>query len=195
MPSSSNNKAKANELNGRAQAGGLKAPGARAQKRAAKSTQAAQNDRLVRHPAQDPSAYAPSTWGTQDTFEVTVPSGQKCLCRELSIERLIEMGLLQSINSLEAIVGNEILPRAGGRANVQVDMGALMQNADKLTAVLELVNTIVCEAVVAPQVHPVPAEGEARVQGLVYVDSIGMQDRFAIFSETTGNLEGLASFR
>lgn len=173
-----------------------KAPSARAVKRAtAKSTPAAQNDKLVRGAPQDPSAYAASAWGGRNEFEVTVPSGQKCLCKELSVERLIEMGLLQAINSLEGLVANQVLPGAQGQRTIQVDMASLVQNADKLTAVLELVNTIVCEAVGAPVVHAVPPLGEARVQGLVYVDSIDLTDRFALFSEVTGNLESLSSFR
>lgn len=173
-----------------------KAPSARAVKRAtAKSTPAAQNDKLVRGAPQDPSAYAASAWGGRNEFEVTVPSGQKCLCKELSVERLIEMGLLQAINSLEGLVSNQVLPAAQGQRTVQVDMATLVKSADKLTAVLELVNTIVVEAVVAPVVHAVPPLGEARVQGLVYVDSIDLTDRFALFSEVTGNLESLSSFR
>lgn len=168
----------------------------RAAKRAApKTDQTAQNARLERRAPQDQSAYAASAWGAQTQFEVTTPSGQKCLCRELTVERLIEMGLLQAINSLEGIVANQVLPKAEGKPTVQVNMAELVQNADKLTAVLELVNTIVVEAVVAPKIYAVPEGGEERVNGLVYVDSIGMTDRFAIFGEVTGGLESLAQFR
>lgn len=164
-------------------------------KAAPKADAEAQSERLARSAPQEASAYAPSVWGTQTQFEVTTPSGQVCLCRELTVERLIEMGLLQAISSLEGIVGNQVLPKAQGQPSVQVDMAELVQNADKLTAVLDLVNVIVCEAVVAPRVHVVPADGENRVDGLVYVDSIGMQDRFAIFAEVTGGLDSLSSFR
>lgn len=181
---------------GRAMAQGAKPLGARAAKRAASSSaQADQNDRLVRGAPQAPDSYSASAWGTQTTFEVTVPSGQTCLCRELTVERLIEMGLLQAINSLQGIVTNNVLPSAEGKPGVQVDMASLIQNADKLTAVLELVNTIVCEAVVAPVVHPVPEAGSERVNGVVYVDSISMTDRFALFGEVTGNLDSLSTFR
>lgn len=193
MPSSKQTAAQASAV-GR---GAAKAPTtAREAKRAApKGTQAPQNDRLERRAPQEPSAYAASAWGTQTQFEVTTPSGQMCLCRELTVERLIEMGLLQAINSLESLVGNQVLPKAEGQPVVQVDMGELMANPEKLTAVLDLVNTIVVEAVVAPQIYPVPAEGEQRVNGLIYVDSIGMTDRFAIFGEVTGGLENLSQFR
>jgi hypothetical protein len=193
MPSS---KSKSAEVAGRNLAQGAKPLGARAAKRATKSTQTAESERLVRQPGQAPESYAASAWGTATDFEVTVPSGQKCLCRELTVERLIEMGLLQAINSLESIVANKVLPAAQGqRPPAEIDMSALVKDADKLMLVLDLVNAIVCEAVVAPRVHPVPEEGEERVAGLVYVDSIAMGDRFALFSEVTGNLEGLATFR
>ena len=192
MPSSKSKAAAEASAVGR---GTAKPLGARAAKRAAKPTQAAQNERLVRQPGQDPSAYTASAWGTTPTFEVTVPSGQTCLVRELTVERLIEMGLLQAINSLEGIIGNQVLPAVEGKKPVEVDMTSLMKNADQLTAVIDLVNTIVCEAVVAPKVYPVPDPGGDRVMGLVYVDSIGLGDRFALFGEVTGNLDSLATFR
>jgi hypothetical protein len=192
--------AKTAEIAGRNLARGAKEPSAREQRRdtertATKSTPAAQKERLVRGVPQDPENYAASVWGTQTAFEVTTPSGQKCLVRELTVERLIEMGLLELINSLESIVSNDVLPKVGGEQAPTVDMNQLMKDPSKLMRVLDLVNTIVCEAVVAPKVHQVPADGASRVQGQVYVDSIGMEDRFALFGEVTGNLEGLATFR
>jgi hypothetical protein len=173
-------------------------PTARQQKRAAakKATpapkQAPESTGAVRGAPQAPSAYSASTWATTAQFEITCPSGQKCLAHQLTIERLMEMGLLEAINSLSGIVEQEMIPRTGAP---NVDMTKLLSDAPKLLQVMSLVNEVVVEAVDAPEVHPVPPSGEARVPGLVYIDSIGMVDRFAIFSEVTGGLGDLAAFR
>jgi hypothetical protein len=76
-----------------------------------------------------------------------------------------------------------------------VNMEKLMGNAEQLVQVMGLVNIILCEAIEAPQVWPIPEDGEPRVSGRVYVDTISMEDRFFLFSEVTGGLESLASFR
>lgn len=187
-------------LTGRALAQGQKEPSARATKRAAAKaapapTQGAAEPRAERGAPQAPDSYSASVWGTTNQFELTVPSGQKCLVHQLSIERLIEMGLLEAINSLSGIVEQEVIPKAGPSATPTVDMTKLLADTSKLTRVLEVVNVIVVEAVDAPALASVPEPGEPRVNGVVYVDSIGLTDRFAIFSEVTGGLDGLAAFR
>jgi hypothetical protein len=164
-------------------------------RKAAKSTPAAKTARAQRGAPQSEEAYAASSWGTVVSFELTTPSGQKCRAHEMSIERLIEMGLLEAINSLSGIVEMETLPKGGPPA---VDMAKLLANTDQLIEVMALVNVIVCEAVEAPKVHPVIDEDGnpvKRIDGLVYVDSIPMTDRFFLFGEVTGGLESLASFR
>lgn len=175
----------AKELSGRA--------AKRAAPSVAKSTPAPVKARAQRGAPQAPETYSASGWGAEVQFELTTPSGKKCLAHELSIERLIEMGLLETINSLSGIIESEVLPQASGQP--QVDMKKMMANGEQLVGVLGLVNVIICEAVDAPVVHPVPEAGEARVVGNVYVDSIPLTDRFFLFNEVTGGLDSLAAFR
>lgn len=174
--------------------------GKRAVKRAAKKapapTQAPEGMGAVRGAPQAHESYAPSTWGSDNHFELTTPSGQKCLCKPLSIEDLMAMGLLETINALSGIVESEVLPKAKGQPTV--NMTKLMADPSQLMPVLAMVNRIICAAVVAPEVYPIADESGApaeRVQGRVYVDSIPITDRFAIFNEVTGGLDKFASFR
>lgn len=172
-----------------------KAPTAR--ETARKAAKAAPAARAQRAAPQGADAYAASTWGTEATFELTTPSGQKCLARELSIEALMEMGLLDTINSLGGIVDLEVLPSAKGQPPA-VDMAKIMGNAEALLRVMALVNKIVVAGVVAPEVHAIiDEEGEpvVREKGRTYVDSIPVGDRMFLFNELTGGLESLAAFR
>lgn len=170
----------------------------RAAKRAApKAATAPKTAKAQRAAPQAPSTYTASTWGAANNFELTTPSGQTCLCRDLPLEELMEAGLLDTINGLSGIVDLEVLPQAQGQPPA-VDMAKVMQNGEALLSVLALVNTIVCMGVVAPEIHPI-VDGEGnrvkKESGLVYVDSIPAPDRMFLFNELTGGLEQLAAFR
>ena len=181
-----------------------KAPTARAVRRtAAKATPAAQKAaKGKRAPAQPASAYTPTTWGQQTQgFEIECPSGQKCLAKELDIMRLIELGLLDRINGLTGIVNSQVVPKAKGQRVPEVDVASILQNKDGLREIMLLVDTIVCEAVIAPEVFPVidedgvPIPDDEREPDRIYTDSIRLTDRFHIFNEVTGGLDQLAAFR
>lgn len=174
-----------------------------AQKRAPRSTQGAEKPaKAGRGTPQAPEAYTPTTWaqGTS-SFELTCPSGQTCLAKELDIMRLMELGLLDRINGLSGIVNSQIVPKAKGQRVPEVDVTELLRNKDGLREIMMLVDTIVCEAVVAPKVHPtldedgLPIPHEERKPERVYADSIRLTDKFFIFNEVTGGLEQLAAFR
>lgn len=181
----------------KAMAAGTQVPKAPTARKAAKAAPAAPKARAQRAAPKLAEMYTASTWGTGATFELTTPSGQRCLARDLSIETLMEMGLLDTINSLSGIVDLEVLPSAKGQPPA-VDMAKIMGNAEALLRVMALVNKIVIAGVVAPEVHPIiDDEGEAVVKqkGLTYVDSIPVGDRMFLFNELTGGLESLAAFR
>lgn len=201
MPASKKAAAAAASTTGRALAQGAKAPSARATARkASKSapipTQSDEHTPAVRRAPQDPSAYAVTAWGDSN-FELTTPGGQTCLVRELGIEGLIEMGLLDTLNGLAGIVANETLPKSGPPAQ-QFDMKALMKDPHQLVTLIELLNKVVVAAVVAPRIHAVVDQNGQPVEkeiGKVYVDSIPLEDRMFLFTELTGGLDKFASFR
>ena len=196
MPSS-----KASKTVGAARVAGEQAQ--RATKARPRSTQSdEQPARGHRGTPQAPEAYTPTTWGQDVTsFELTCPSGQKCLAKELDIMRLMELGLLDRINGLSGIVNAQMLPKARGQRVPEVDVNELLRNKDALIEVMALVNSIVCESVVAPHVWPIvdedglPIPDEERKPERIYVDSVRLTDKFFIFNEVTGGLEQLAAFR
>lgn len=164
--------------------------------RAARRAPAAKKaQRVQRGAPQAPEAYKATQWGAGPSeFDVTCPSGQKALVRSLDIMRLMDMGLLDRLNGLSGIINTQVLPKAKGQRVPEVDVNELMKNADGLREVLALVDTVICEAVVLPEVYAnVP--DEERVEGRVYADSIGLEDKFFIFNEVTGGLDQLANFR
>jgi len=164
-------------------------------RKAAKATQSAAKTAPARQAPQPASAYQATTWGQgTEGFELTCPSGQKCLAKELDIMRLIELGLLDRINGLSGIVNSQVVPKAKGQRVPEVDVASILQNKDGLREIMLLVDTIVCEAVLAPEVYEnVP--NDERVVGRIYADSVRLTDKFHIFNEVTGGLEQLAAFR
>ena len=164
-------------------------------RKAAKATQKAAKAAPARTAPQDPSSYQPTTWGQQtEGFEITCPSGQKCLAKELDIMRLIELGLLDRINGLSGIVNSQVLPQAKGQRVPEVDVKSLLENKEGLREIMLLVDTIVVEAVIAPEVYENVPDSERKPER-IYADSIRITDKFHIFNEVTGGLDQLAAFR
>lgn len=60
---------------------------------------------------------------------------------------------------------------------------------------LEMTNRVVCNVVVEPEVHPVPADEKKRNENLLYVDELSEEDRMFIFQWVTGGTRDIERFR
>lgn len=141
-------------------------------------------------PAPPQDRYAPTTWGS-DEYDFTTPSGQMCRMRKVPIEGLVESGLLDKLNTLSPRV-DQLIKRSNNEppapASDTTD-GAAMRE------MLSVLNDFIPLVVVAPMVHPTPKDPADRVEGLVYVSSVGLADQLAIMNEALGGLEKMATFR
>lgn len=145
--------------------------------------------------------YAPTSWGREHTCDLTVPSGQLCEVRRPGITGLIKAGLLDSLDALTGLVQTEHIDRVepspdGEKRKIELaDMADLMKDPQRLEVAMKLVERVVCYVVVQPRLALPPEEGAEREQGVVYVDSVDIEDQFFIFNFVLGGTEDLTAFR
>lgn len=131
-------------------------------------------------------------------IELQVPSGNTCLARRVDLRKLLNAGSIP--NLLMPIVREAMKGK-------QFDASELMENIDeeKITQMLELMDTIVLECILQPQVHPVPmrtVDGKPepvptteRDESKLYIDEVDFEDRQFIFNWAVGGTKDLERFR
>lgn len=149
-------------------------------------------------PAEDP--YAATTWGLPDKQPFTCPSGQRCLLRRVDIMDLLGTSMLNKLDFLTSIVSSEHIPNASGKPSsktAQPDVAKALQDKQSLMDFRAVIDDTVIRVVVRPEIHPIPPEGEDRVDGLVYVDSVSFTDKTEIFNWAVRgqNVDDLKRFR
>jgi hypothetical protein len=144
--------------------------------------------------------YALTSWGQPAEQDFRCKSGQMCRVRRVDMMDLISGGLLNNIDFLTAMVKDDHIPNATGRPGEKSDSGAKALSSlgeENMAEFKKTIDAVVLRVVVRPQLWPIPPEGEARVDGCVYVDSVPMNDRMDIFNwAVTGEKsEQLKQFR
>lgn len=155
--------------------------------------------------------YKPIMWGQENPAEVdiSVPTGGLCRVRTIGMEGLIRDGILPQVDSLSALVSEKYLSPMG-----EIDVNALSSDNAEVMSVLDVVDRVVIQVVVEPQVFPIPVaptdeEGDPILgddgeplpapdrdpNGIVYVDTIPVEDKMYIFQYVTGGIRDLERFR
>jgi len=139
---------------------------------------------------QPKNRYAATSWAAGE-YDFRVPSGQLCRLKSLELDKVAETGILDRVTRLPGVVGEVIAKSEGQPPKAEAEM----PDADTIKTVVEVCNIITPMVVVAPQIWPLPAEGETRKPDRIYVDSIDIVDRIAIMNRALGGLAKLDSFR
>lgn len=139
--------------------------------------------------------------------DVTLPSGQVCQVKELQMEDILSMGIINQLDSLTGDLISGMDPSVPAKATSgrkktkkQLDEEAnksileLMADPEKFGGMLDAINKIVVGCVVQPTVLPAVEETE-REQGRVYVDMIDFNDRITLFTEGFQGLGDMSKFR
>lgn len=133
--------------------------------------------------------YAATAWGGQE-YDFTTPSGQLCRLRRLPIEELAKQGILDKVTRLPGLTSQLVKSSQGLPPEEQP-----MPDAEQLDAISEITLLLMPIVVVAPEVHPLPVPGDAKVEGLIYADSVDFMDRVAIMNRVLAPLAKLDAFR
>lgn len=129
--------------------------------------------------------YAPTAWGQPTEQDFTCPSGQLCRVRRVDIMDLLGGGLLNNLDFVTKIVQDEHIPNAnpGPKAAEENAVRALAASGpEQMAEFKKSIDSVVLRVVVKPSLWPVPDEGEPRVDGCVYVDSVAFTDKVQIFN-------------
>jgi hypothetical protein len=130
-------------------------------------------------------------WATKvrsDGMEFVAPSGQKCLLREVTPDRLLEAGILDKVTRLEGLAEELIRKSAGLPPEKQA-----MPSREELGALLEVVNALMPIAVLKPTVY---LDGDIEApEGAIFASDIDLEDRLAIMAEALKSVRKLDPFR
>jgi len=133
--------------------------------------------------------YAAVSWG-EDGYDFRTPGGQLCRLRDAPIEELAASGILNRVTRLPGLT-DDLVRKAEGQPPEKVELPP----TETITALVEVVNVLVPMVVLKPQIWTLPPEGEERVEGRIYVDSIPLVDRIAIMERVLGGLVKWDKFR
>lgn len=142
--------------------------------------------------------------------ELTLPSGQTCRAKKMTVESMVSSGMVDQVDSLTAAVDAHTRKVKGGKGvpdGVYVDDG-LMRDSKAMISIMRVVDSMVPHIVVSPVVFPHWTEQKVgktvvrkdiapadRVDGLIYTDMIDMADKMELFNWAVGGLNTFSSFR
>ncbi len=146
-----------------------------------------------------------------DTFEAELPSGNTCLMRGLSVEDLLEMGILDEMDSLAGIVQTDHIDRVKGKssgadaaaafANMDTSSAegrqlllSLMQDKERWAKIIGFINKVVVKAVEEPQVYD-PTQHDASAgpihvrPGAIPVNRVDLPDKMVIMTRAIARIQ------
>jgi hypothetical protein len=154
------------------------------------------------------------TWGGPAQREITVPSGSTILVKAPGVDKLLEAGAIDSVDTLSALVEEKHIKRVKGKkvqqdkpvaANAEIDVNSLLKKPGAMTQLNNLMDRVTEAMLLDPVVQrPVtrhedgtetPLDYEDRVAGVIYTDTIPFEDRAHILSYAVGDLSKLERFR
>lgn len=169
--------------------------------------------------------YAPVAWGGEVLADLTCPSGQVCQVRKLGMEDLIELDIMDDVDFLGAAINEEHIQRVGGKrpqdrkpkkltkaqeaAKEAEDLRNLMADKPRFRKIVRIMDKLVTYAVLQPPIESCWEEGrddngdmtynkfpmEDRKTGVVYSDTVGIEDKMFIFDYCFSGVMKMDSFR
>jgi hypothetical protein len=138
---------------------------------------------------------AAEVWGATE-YDFTCPSGAQCRMRKIMPEKMLETGILDKIAVLPGYA-QEVIEKTEAVGPPQPER---MPTKEEIGTLVDVLDTLIPMVVVQPWVSSVPKPGPdgvtpERVEGIIYVDSIDLDDRVAIMERAIGGANKLRSFR
>lgn len=147
--------------------------------------------------------FAPTTWGNKyETLEV--PSGQRCLVQRLDLQMLIKNGTLNKLDTLTTLVDSKHVSKKakGGKYSAKsqdmqndVILRKIMNDPEKFAELMDTVDKIVISIVVLPELQPAPDSEADREEGVVYIDTVDLDDKMYLVNWSMGGTRDVARFR
>jgi hypothetical protein len=131
---------------------------------------------------------------TGSGIELELPSGNTCLVKRPGVQGLIKLGVLDSLDSLTALVQKQHLDTNDPKKMQQAVAELARKPADLLEG-MKTVDKVVCSVVSAPVVMMPPESEEDRLPDALYADDVDEEDKMFIFQFAVGGTRDVTSFR
>ncbi len=142
----------------------------------------------------------------KDSTDLTLPSHEDpddpksphnvCRVKRPGVQGLIAAGVLDSFDSLTALVQSEHIDRVNGvQEKRQAERALLMEDKESLVKALEMVDRVVTYVVVEPKLTMPPKNESERDPDVTYTDEVDLDDRMFILQFVLGGTRDLESFR
>lgn len=169
-----------------------------------------------------PSDFTPNNvWGAATPSgteeELTTPSGQTCRARKMTIESMIEMGLLAETDSITALVSKHVRKVKGAKGKpdgTEFNEQSLLTDPTAIQSIIGLCDKVMPHVLVSPPValhyksttvgkttvtkkltEADRDELRAETPGLVFTDQIDLTDKMFLFDWSAGGLQAMSNFR
>lgn len=156
-----------------------------------------------------------SVWGStpaaDSAEELTLPSGQTCRAKRMSVEAMIQAGLLAEADAITAMVTKHIKKAKGSKgapAATDVSVGSLMKDPKAIGELVMMLDRLLPHVVLIPTVRLHFTEQKVgqtvvtkripvadREPDIIYTDQIGLEDKMFLFDWAAGGLGSMLAFR
>lgn len=145
----------------------------------------------------NPDQYAPTVWGNknEEGRDLTLPSGQKCRVRKIGMEDILELDLIDLMDTFTKQLTAEPSDKKTEEDATGDAFMEMLKDPDRRHKIITAINSVVPRAVIAPSVEPLPEKSYKKAPGLIYVDDISLEDRFAIFGASFDGWGDVSKFR
>lgn len=138
---------------------------------------------------------AAQSWLKKDSglIDLDLPSGATCQVRKLEMEDIIEMGLIDELDTFQSLFSDdeEGLPED---KEDELAFAKRLASGGNFKTLKKTIDKIVVQSVNQPKVEPVPDDGAVK-DGVIYVDHIGFADKMAIFIVAFDGMSSMSTFR
>ena len=152
--------------------------------------------------------YEVTAWGAPQApyRDLELPSGHKCQVRDLKMEDILALGIVNDLDDFGANLlpkqpnrttrrkQTEAQKKAAEEAEIKHIMGA-MSDDSRFGQIRGVLDKVVVATVIQPALHHVPEEGQEREPGKVYVDYVDFLDKLTIFTDVFKGMGEMADFR
>jgi hypothetical protein len=139
--------------------------------------------------------------------DLDLPSGGLVQVRRPGLQGLIKAGILESLDTLTAIVATETIPKAKGQPKAKPDLTKI--DAKQITDAMKVMDDVTLYVVVQPEVRPIiipdPTEDDPkhtreitddeRDPDAYYIDDFDVEDKTFIVQYAMGGTRDLERFR
>lgn len=149
-----------------------------------------------------PDKYAPTAWTSELFTDLELPSGQLCQVRRPGVQGLVQLGLLDKVDSITSMVDQKHIKRVRGQKTI--DQKSLMTDPKALMDAMTTIDKILTHVVVQPKLKLSFVEVDGQIiqieeseyeDGVIYTSMVGIEDKMFIFNYAVGGSKDLEKFR